>query len=171
MKPTTRGNLTAVVTGALATALAAATPAAAAGSVPVPVPLGGVSQSLGIPVPEASLDVPLPTPGTPDGPRYTTGRLLPEGILPQVPVGGALPGAGLHAPLPRLLGEGFDHLDVDAPASGLHTLGPGLDLDAPLTQPDPHDFGLPGLKAPEAGLLAPAVRTVADAGLGADSGR
>ncbi|MGV9353906.1 hypothetical protein [Streptomyces misionensis] len=170
MKPTTRGTLAAVVTGAAAAALAA-TPAAAAGSVPVPVPLGGVSQSLGTPVPEASLDVPLPTPGTPDGPRYTTGRLLPEGVLPQVPISGALPGADLHAPLPRLLGEGFDHLDVDAPASGLHTLGPGLDLDAPLTQPDPHNFGLPGLKAPEAGLLAPVVRTVAGAGLGTDSGR
>ncbi|TWV36160.1 hypothetical protein FRZ03_25840 [Streptomyces misionensis] len=171
MKPTTRGTLAAVVTGVAAAVGAAATPAAAAGSVPVPVPLGGISQSLGTQVPEASLDVPLLTPGTPEGPRYATGRLLPEGVLPQVPIGGTLPGADLHAPLPRLLGEGFDHLDVDAPAAGLHTLGPGLDLDAPLTQPDPDNFGLPALKAPEAGLLAPVLRTAAGAGLGTGSGR
>ncbi|MFE8946474.1 hypothetical protein [Streptomyces sp. NPDC007856] len=41
-------------------------------------------------VPKAGLELPLPTPGTPDGPRHVTGRLLPDRTLPQLPVDGAL---------------------------------------------------------------------------------
>ncbi|MGW1809073.1 hypothetical protein [Streptomyces sp. NPDC002078] len=56
------------------------------------MPLEGVSQSLGMEVPKAGLELPLPTPGPPDGPRHGTGRLLPDRTLPQLPVNGALPG-------------------------------------------------------------------------------
>jgi hypothetical protein len=170
MKPTTRGTLAAVIAGAAAAVGAAATPAAAAGTVPVPVPLQGVSESLGMEVPKAGLQVPLLTPGAPEGPRHVTGRLLPDRTLPQVPVHGALPGADVRAPLPRLLGDGFDHASVGLPASDLRTLGPGLNVDAPLTAPNPHNFGLPDAKLPEAGVLAPVLQTVAGANVGSGPG-
>jgi hypothetical protein len=170
MKPTTRGTLAAVITGVTAAVGAAATPAAAIGTVPVPVPLDGVSQSLGMEVPKAGLELPLLMPGAPDGPRYVTGRLLPDRTLPQLPVTGALPGANLRAPLPHLLGDRFDHLGIDAPASDLRTLGPGLNVDAPLTQPNPDNFGLPDLKLPQVGVLAPVLQTVAGADLGTGTG-
>ncbi|WP_225096417.1 hypothetical protein [Streptomyces sp. CoH27] len=170
MKSTTRGILAVVVAGAAAAVGAAATPAVAVGTVPVPVPLEGVSQSLGMEVPEAGLELPLLTPGTPEGPRYVTGHLLPDRTLPQLPVNGALPGADLRAPLPQLLGERFDHVGIEAPASDLRTLGPGLNLDAPLTQPDPRNFGLPDLKLPEAGVRAPVLQTVAGANLSSGPG-
>jgi hypothetical protein len=168
MKSTTRGTLAVIVTGVAAAVGATATPATAVGTVPVPVPLEGVSNSLNTEMPKAGLNLPLPTPGAPDGPRYVTGRLLPDRTLPQLPLHGALPGAGLSTPVPHLLGEGFDHVGVDAPASHLRTLAPGLSLDAPLTPPDPDRFGLPDLKLPRAGVLAPALQTVpaADLGLG-----
>ncbi|WP_330457915.1 hypothetical protein OIB37_14015 [Streptomyces sp. NBC_00820] len=170
MKPTTRRTLAAVITGVAAAVGAAATPAAAAGSVPVPVPLDGVSKSLGMEVPKLGLEVPLLTPGAPDGPRYVTGRLLPDRTLPQMPVTGALPGAHLQAPLPHLLGDGFDHAGFDAHASDLRTLAPGLAVDAPLTAPNPNNFGLPDPKLPELGVLAPALRTVPVADLGTGPG-
>ncbi|WP_225821419.1 hypothetical protein [Streptomyces naphthomycinicus] len=170
MKPTTRGTLAAVVTGVTAAMVAAATPAAANPAVPVPVPLDGVSESLGVAVPRAGLELPLLIPGVPEGPRFVTGRLLPDRVLPQVPLRGTLPGAYLRGPLPHLVGEGFDHIGIDAPASGLRTLGPGLVLDAPLTPPAPDNYGVPGLKMPQAAVLAPVVQTVADADLGAGPG-
>ncbi|ARP70287.1 hypothetical protein LK07_11400 [Streptomyces pluripotens] len=171
MKSTTRGTLAAVITGVAAAVGAAATPAAAAvGTVPVPVPLDGVSQSLGMEVPTAGLEVPLLTPGAPDGPRYVTGHLLPDRTLPQLPVTSTLPGADLRAPVPHLLGDRFDHVGVDAPASDLRTLAPGLNVDAPLTPPNPENFGLPDLKLPEAGLLAPVLQTAAGANLGTGPG-
>ncbi|MFD4510419.1 hypothetical protein [Streptomyces sp. NPDC058457] len=173
MKPTTRGSLAAVVTGvaaAVAAVGAAATPAAAAGTVPVPVPLDGVEKSLNMEVPKLGMELPLLMPGAPDGPRYVEGRLLPDRALPQLPVNGGLPGLGLRAPLPHVLGDDFDHVGVDAPAGGLRTLAPGLSADAPLTAPDPKNSGLPGLQLPKAGLLAPVVQTVAGGDLGAGPG-
>ncbi|GAA3303919.1 hypothetical protein GCM10020295_53740 [Streptomyces cinereospinus] len=136
MKPTTRGTLAAVLTcmAAAATGAAAASPAAA---VPVPVPLEGAETALGVELPRIGAEIPAPKPGSPEGPRYVEGRLLPERALPQLPVSGGLPGADLRAPLPRLLADGFDHLDVSAPASDLRALAPGLDVDAPLTAPRP----------------------------------
>ncbi|MBV2357480.1 hypothetical protein KUM39_24460 [Streptomyces sp. J2-1] len=169
MKSTTRGTLAAVVTGVAAT-VGAAVPAAAVGSVPVPVPLDGVSQSLNMEVPKVALDVPLLTPGAPDGPRYVTGRLVPDRTLPQLPLTGALPGADVRAPLPRVLGDDFDHVGVDAPASDLHTLAPGLSVDAPLTQPNPDNYGLPDLKLPQVGVLTPMLQTVPGADLGMGPG-
>ncbi|MEU2963720.1 hypothetical protein ABZ687_01840 [Streptomyces ardesiacus] len=168
MKPTTRRTLAAVVTGAAAAVGAAVTPAAAAGAIPVPVPLGGAETALGMELPEVAGELPVPTAGAPEGPRYVEGRLLPERTLPQVPVHGGLPGVDLRQPVPHVLGEDFDHAGLDAPASGLRTLTPGLSLDAPLTAPDPGALGLPSPKLPEAGVLVPALRTapVADLGVG-----
>ncbi|MEU2059421.1 hypothetical protein [Streptomyces sp. NPDC013455] len=170
MKPTTRGTLAAVVTGVAAT-VGAAAPAAAAGTVPVPLPLGGVSKALDMEVPRLSAELPLIKPGAPEGPRYVTGRLLPDRALPQLPVSSGLPGLDARAPLPHILGDnGFDHLDVVAPAGDVRALAPGLSVDAPLTEPGGENFGLPATKLPEAGVLAPVVQTVAGGNLGTGPG-
>ncbi|MFG3088257.1 hypothetical protein ACGGAI_11650 [Streptomyces antibioticus] len=172
MKPTTRGTLAAVLT-CLATAAgaAAATPAAAVGTVPVPLPLDGVENALGVELPRAGGELPLPTPGAVEGPRYVEGRLLPDRTVPQVPLGAGLPGLGLSAPLPELLGGDADHVGLDAPASDLRTLGPGLALDAPLTAPDPGNFGLPAPKLPQAGVITPVLQAVPGANLATGQGR
>jgi hypothetical protein len=169
VKPTTRGTLAAVVTG-LTAAVGAATPAAAVGTVPVPVPLDGVEKSLNTPMPKLGVELPLLTPGAPEGPRYVEGRLIPDRTLPQLPISGRLPGAVMNAELPDSLGEDLDHVGVDTSAADIRTLAPGLSVDAPLTPPDPDRFGLPGVKLPRAGVLAPALRAVPTADLGLGSG-
>lgn len=170
MKPTTRGTLAAVVTGVAAT-VGAAGPAAAAGTVPVPVPLGGVSKALDMELPRLGAELPLIKPGAPEGPRYVTGRLLPDRALPQLPVSSGLPGLDARAPLPHILGDNaFDHLDVDGPGGDMRALAPGLSVDAPLTQPDGGNFGLPATKLPEAGVIAPAAQTVIGGNLGSGPG-
>ncbi|MER6343101.1 hypothetical protein ACWC10_08820 [Streptomyces sp. NPDC001595] len=171
MKSTTRGTLAAVVAGVAAAVGAAASPAAAAGTVPVPVPLNGVEESLDMELPEVAGELPLLMPGEPEGPRYVEGRLVPDRTLPQLPVTGGLPGAGLHAPLPRLLGDDFDHVGLQAPSSDLRTLAPGLSADTPITPPDPEHYGLPGLKLPQAGVLTPVLQTVPGAELVMGPGR
>ncbi|POX48008.1 hypothetical protein C3489_28325 [Streptomyces sp. Ru71] len=166
MKSTTRGTLAAVFT--CVAAAAGAAPAAAVDAVPVPVPLNGVEKSLHMELPEVGGEVPVPKPGSPEGPRYVEGRLIPERVVPQLPVAAGLPGAALRSPLPHVLGDDFDHVGLDAPASDLRTLGPGLNLDAPLTAPRSGGFGLPGTKLPQAGVITPVLQTVptADLGLG-----
>ncbi|MFI6035334.1 hypothetical protein ACIBBD_14405 [Streptomyces sp. NPDC051315] len=172
MKPITRGTLAAWLTCVAAAAgAAAATPASATGTVPVPVPLDGVEKSLAVELPEVGGEIPLPTPGVPDGPRYVEGRLLPERVVPQLPVSAGLPGADLRAPLPEVLGDDLDRVDLDAPASDLRTLGPGLALDAPLTPPDADDFGLPHPKPPRAGVVTSIHHAVPGATLGLGQGR
>ncbi|MEU0458693.1 hypothetical protein ABZ322_38305, partial [Streptomyces sp. NPDC006129] len=77
-------------------------------------------------------------------------------------------GARRSAPLPHVLGAGFDHVGVDAPASDLRTLAPGVSVDAPLSSPNADGFGLPQPQLPQVGVLAPVVQAVptADLGLG-----
>jgi hypothetical protein len=171
MKSTTRGTLAAVLTCVAAAAGAAsATSAAAVGTVPVPVPLDGVEKSLNVELPKIGGEIPLPMPGAPEGPRYVEGRLIPDRVIPQLPVSAGLPGLGLRAPLPEVLGDGFNHIGLDAPASDLRTLSPGLTLDAPLTAPNPDRFGLPDLQLPQAGVLTPVLQTVPGANLGLGQG-
>ncbi|TQJ53174.1 hypothetical protein OHU34_27060 [Streptomyces sp. NBC_00080] len=172
MKSTTRGTLAAVITcvAAAAGAAASVTPAAAIGTVPVPVPLDGVEKSLNVELPTIGGEIPLPTPGAPEGPRFVEGRLIPDRVVPQLPVAAGLPGVGLRAPLPEVLGSDFNHLGLDAPASDLRTQGPGLTLDAPLTAPNPDRFGLPDLQLPQAGVISPVLRTVPGADLGVGEG-
>ena len=171
MKSTTRGTLAAVLTCVAAAAGAAsATSAAAVGTVPVPVPLDSVEKSLNVELPKIGGEIPLPMPGAPEGPRYVEGRLIPDRAIPQLPLSAGLPGLGLRAPLPEVLGDGFNHVGLDAPASDLRTLSPGLALDAPLTAPNPDRFGLPDLQLPQAGVLTPALQTVPGADLGLGQG-
>jgi hypothetical protein len=167
MKPTTRGTLAAVVTGVAAAMGASAAPAVAAETVPVPLPLEAVEHSLNVKAPRARGELPLLMPGAPQGgPTYVEGRLLPASSLPQVPLGAALPGLKAETPLPRLVGEGFERVGLDAPAADLRTLTPGLNVDTPLTAPDPHALGLPSLKDPQVAVLAPLLRTAPTANLG-----
>ncbi|MEU5315710.1 hypothetical protein AB0G67_03095 [Streptomyces sp. NPDC021056] len=165
MKSTTRGTIAAVLTGVAAAMGAAATPAAAVDTVPVPVPLDGIEKSLNVELPKVGGEIPLPMPGAPEGPQYVEGRLLPERVIPQLPVSAGLPGAGLRAPLPHLLGDDFDHVGVGTQASDLRTLAPGLSLDAPLTAPNADNFGLPEPKLPQVGVLTPVLQTVPAANL------
>ncbi|MFJ6655882.1 hypothetical protein ACIQNG_05875 [Streptomyces sp. NPDC091377] len=165
MKPSARGTLAAVVTGVAAALGAAASPAAAVETVPVPVPLEGAEYALNMELPQIGAELPVPVPGAPDGPRYVEGRLLPDRALPQLPVSAGLPGATLRAPLPRLLGDRFDHVAVELPAAPVDAVAPGLAVDAPLTAPDPERFGLPDAKLPQAGILTPTLRTVPGAAL------
>ncbi|MFD5629336.1 MULTISPECIES: hypothetical protein [unclassified Streptomyces] len=170
MKPTTRGTLAAVLTGVAAAVGAAATPAAAGETVPVPVPLDGVERALNVQLPKISGQLPVPVPGSPDGPRYVEGRLIPEHALPQLPVSSGLPGVDVRAPLPHLLGNGFDHLGIAAPAADVQTLTPGLSVDTPLTPPNPDNFGLPKPKVPQAAVLTPLLQTVLGANVATGSG-
>ncbi|MEH0555556.1 hypothetical protein [Streptomyces sp. B21-101] len=172
MKSTTRGTLAAVITcvAAAAGAAVSVTPAAAIGTVPVPVPLDGVEKSLNVELPTVGGEIPLPTPGAPEGPRFVEGRLIPDRVVPQLPVAAGLPGLGLRAPLPEVLGADFDHVGLAAPASDLRTQGPGLALDAPLTAPNPDRFGLPDLQVPQVGVITPVLQAVPGADLGLGEG-
>ncbi|MGW3913981.1 hypothetical protein ACWEBX_21005 [Streptomyces sp. NPDC005070] len=171
MKPTTRGTLAAVMTGvAAAVGAASAAPAVAAGTVPIPVPLNGVEQSLGLKAPSVSGELPLPLPGRLEGPRYVEGRMIPDRAVPQVPLSGGMPGAQVRTPLPHILGDGSDHLGLSAPAAGLRALTPGANLDTPIGMPNPDHLGLPGLRPPQAAVLAPLLRTVPEANLEMGSG-
>lgn len=172
MKSTTRGTLAAVLTGvAAAVGAAAATPAAAVGTVPVPVPLGGAETTLGTQLPEVGGELPVPTTGTPEGPRFTQGRLLPDQMVPRLPVDGGLPGLDVRAPLAHPLGDGYDHAGVDAPAADLRALTPGLSVGAPLSAPRPGKAGLPALGQPELAVLAPVLQSAPGAELTAAPGR
>ena len=172
MKSTTRGTLAAVITcvAAAAGAAVSVTPAAAIGTVPVPVPLDGVEKSLNVELPTVGGELPLPTPGAPEGPRFVEGRLIPDRVVPQLPVAAGLPGLGLRAPLPEVLGADFNHVGLAAPASDLRTQGPGLALDAPLTAPNPDRFGLPDLQVPQVGVITPVLQAVPGADLGLGEG-
>ncbi|MFM9457365.1 hypothetical protein [Streptomyces europaeiscabiei] len=167
MKPTTRGTLAAVVTGVAAAVGASAAPAVAAATVPVPLQLEGVEHSLNVKAPKLGGELPVLMPGAPEGgPKYVEGRLLPASALPQMPLGAALPGLKAETPLPRIVGEGFERVGVDAPAADLRTLTPGLNVDTPLTAPDPAGLGLPSLKDPQVAVLPPLLRTEPTANLG-----
>lgn len=169
MKSTPRGTLAAVITGVVtAVGAGATTPAVAAESVPVVVPLDGVEKSHNAKLPKIAGEVPLPTQGRPEKPRYVEGRLTPENTLPQVPLRAPLPGLVAEAPLPRSAGKASERAAVSAPAADLRTMTPGLSLDAPLTPPDHRASRLPALKKPQAAMRTPLLRTAptADVRLG-----
>ena len=167
MKTTTRGTLAAVVT---CVAAAVATPAVAAEGVPVAVPLNGVENALNTEMPRVGGTLPLPTPGSPDGPRYVEGRMLPDRVVPRLPVTSGLPAVDLRTPVPHVLGNTFGHVAASTPSSDLRALTPGASLDAPLTAPRPGRLGLPAAKLPEVGVLAPVLQTAPGANLGLGPG-
>ncbi|MFE1952981.1 hypothetical protein ACFW9D_21235 [Streptomyces sp. NPDC059524] len=167
---TVRGTL-AVFAGCVAAAAGGAAPAAAASapSVPVEVPLGGVEDALHVDAPHLSTAAPLPIPGAPEGPTYDEQHLLPQGMLPRVPLGTELPATAAELPVPQVLPtDTVKQVGLHTEASPVHAESPGASVNPPLTGPRAERLGLPDLSAPQLGLGVPDLRAQpgADLGLG-----
>ncbi|MFE9254236.1 hypothetical protein [Streptomyces sp. NPDC006879] len=165
MNITARAGLAALMT--CMAAAVAATPAVAGESVPVGVPLDGLEIPLGTELPEVGTGVPVLMPGVPDGPTYHTGELVPNPVLPAVPLTAGLPPLLAQGALPDVLAHGPEgDAELTAPASDLVTRSPGVVLGAPLSAPRPQNMGLPDLVMPKLGVLTPALQGAPDAFLG-----
>ncbi|WP_156727744.1 hypothetical protein [Streptomyces apocyni] len=165
MNKKAKGALAALVSS-VAAATGAST-AVAAEQVPVSVPLSGVEHALHMEAPKLSTGVPLPLPGAPEGPRYVEGQLLPDGILPQVPLSTELPKTELTSPVPQLLpNEKVDRLGLSTPGSGVEASTPGASVNPPLTGPLANRFGLPDVTLPQAALETPMLQSEPGADLG-----
>ncbi|MEV6651446.1 hypothetical protein [Streptomyces sp. NPDC051219] len=157
MKMTARGSLAALMT--CMAAAGAVTPAAAGEHRPVNVPLEALERPLGMPLPTLSTGVPVPEAGPVEPPRHHPGRLLPEHILPTLPVTTELPPTLVDAPVPSLVGHAEEVTTIaSTPPMALRAQSPGASVDAPLSPPRRGDAGLPDLVAPEAGLIPPTLR-------------
>ncbi|MET9515884.1 hypothetical protein [Streptomyces sp. NPDC002994] len=155
MSLTIRGSVTAAFLACMATA-AAASPAAAGTSAPVDLPLEHLERVLPVEAPELRTGVPVPVAGVPDGPRYVTGRLLPEKTLPAVPFTAELPETEVELPVKDPLGEGnLGALRAVSEASDLTLKAPGATVGAPLSAPREHLSGLPEPVLPQLGLVSP----------------
>ncbi|MHC0430726.1 hypothetical protein ACX6XY_11115 [Streptomyces sp. O3] len=159
--------------GAIAALVSSVAAAAGAGSavaaeqVPVSVPLSGVEHALHMEAPKLSTGVPLPIPGAPEGPRYVEGQLLPDQVLPQLPISSELPATEAVAPLPQLVpSETVDHLGLVTDGSDVAARTPGASVNPPLTGPLRNRFGLPDLVMPQAALETPALQSQPGAELG-----
>ncbi|MFI5668582.1 hypothetical protein [Streptomyces sp. NPDC051704] len=137
-------------------AAGAATPAVA-DSVPVGVPLDAVKTTLGVDTPRVATAVPMPVVGAPEAPRYHSGDLLPNPVLPVLPVSTELGDTLVGAPVPNLLGDPKTDAEgtLESPATNLLARTPGAIVGAPLTMPDGSNYGIPNLTAPKLGLTAP----------------
>ncbi|OKK02773.1 hypothetical protein AMK26_24670 [Streptomyces sp. CB03234] len=148
---------------------AMASPAAAAATVPVApvdVPLHGLGTVLPE-TPTLRTGVPIPLTGAPMGlTAHGKGQAQPV-LLPQLPVATGVPETLVSAPLPNVVeGEPTGRALISAPASAIHATTPGAILGLPITLPHAESLGLPGLKLPEAGFLAPTVTGALDSTLG-----
>ncbi|GAA4907241.1 hypothetical protein ACFPM3_13355 [Streptomyces coeruleoprunus] len=162
-----------VGTGILATCLASAAAAAlaspaAAAEAPVEVPLQPLGMVLPMEPPTVSTGVPLPMPGTPEGVGRVGEGGLPELLLlPRTPIAGELPETEIAAPLPALLGgRPLGTALLTSPSSEVKTSTPGATLGEPLTLPKAESLGLPGVRLPSAGLLAPVLSGALESDLG-----
>ncbi|MFD9355466.1 hypothetical protein [Streptomyces sp. NPDC060031] len=162
---TARGSIAALMT--CMAAAGAATPAVA-DSVPVGVPLDAVETTLGVDTPRVATGVPVPVVGAPETPRHHTGDMLPTPLLPTVPIATELGNTLVTSPVPNLLGrpETDGEGSLDAPATTMHARTPGAVLGSPLTMPDGSNFGLPNVKAPKLGVIAPEITGAPTALLG-----
>ncbi|MFI8104854.1 hypothetical protein [Streptomyces sp. NPDC086023] len=157
MNKTARGSLAALMT-CMATA-AAVSPALAAEHVPVDVPLEALEVPLGMQTPHLATGLPVPVPGIPEGPVHHTGEMLPNPVLPAVPLTGELAPTLASTPVPDLLGTGKNgEAKLAAPASDLVAKTPGAVVGAPMLLPDGDHFGLPALTKPQLGILAPVLQ-------------
>ncbi|MEU8838451.1 hypothetical protein AB0D97_04850 [Streptomyces roseus] len=139
-------------------AAGAATPAVA-DSVPVGVPLDAVKTTLGVDTPRVATGVPVPVVGAPEAPRFHKGDLLPNPVLPVVPITTELGDTLVGTPVPNLLGDPKTDGEgtLEAPATRLLARTPGAVVGAPLTMPDGSNYGIPNLTTPKLGLTAPEV--------------
>ncbi|MCX3059438.1 hypothetical protein [Streptomyces beihaiensis] len=155
-----RGTL-AVLAGCVAAAAGAAgaSPAVAAEQVPVTVPLGGLESALQTDVPDVSTAAPLLTPGTPEGPRFEKSHVLPQGLVPKLPLGTELPATHAEVPLPSLVAsQDLDRVGVSTEGSAVHTETAGASVNPPLTGPRAERLGVPDVSAPQLALGAPDVQ-------------
>ncbi|MFI8518477.1 hypothetical protein ACIGEZ_11735 [Streptomyces sp. NPDC085481] len=153
--------------GLLATALASAalaTPAVA--DAPVVVPLQGLEPVLPMDAPSIATGVPTPVPGAPTGFHQGVGG-LPDLTLPRIPVASDLPRTVVEAPLPEVL-EGSEPgtAQLNSPYSPVKAATPGAVVGTPVATPSGDGLGLPEVKAPQVGLLAPVLTGTLDSQLG-----
>ncbi len=155
MKKSTRGALAAVM--ACAAAAGGAASATAAEQPEVTVPLQGIENSLHLQAPEVTFGIPVPAPsGAPQGPDYVAGELLPDHLVPRVPVDNSLPSVRAAVPLAGLLGDsGLKAVEAEVNAADVEAVTPGAGLGLPLTAPRGELWGLPAPTLPSAGLDAP----------------
>ncbi|MFI6687268.1 hypothetical protein [Streptomyces sp. NPDC050485] len=154
---TSRVGLASVMAGMAAAAAVA--PAAAAPVVPIAVPFYGLNAVLPFEAPTVNTGVPLMIPGPPNIPRHVKGKLLPENMVPSVPINSALPTTDIGAPLPAPLNSNLlGTAALVSPGSPLHAATPGADIGAPLAAPSRERIGMPALTMPNAGVSAPAVQ-------------
>ncbi|WP_418958804.1 hypothetical protein [Streptomyces tritici] len=159
-----------ILMSCLASAAMAST--ASAAEAPVVLPLQGLETAApGLDAPTVASAVPLPVPGAPTGLAGGTQGGLPDAQLPRVPVASSVPRTLVEAPLPELLdGSETGSALLTTPGSDLEAVTPGAIIGTPVAVPDgrtgPLGLPLPGLNAPEAGVLAPALSGALDSGLG-----
>ncbi|MBO1337387.1 hypothetical protein [Streptomyces sp. VRA16 Mangrove soil] len=150
-----RGTI-AVLAGCFTAAVGGVTPAVASSQVPVEVPLDGVESALHMDVPTLSTAAPIPLPGTPRGPRYARGHVLPQQAVPQLPLTGELPATEADVPLPQVPAtQDVDRLGLRTESSPVRTVTPGASVNPPLTGPRAEKLGLPQVSAPQAGVIVP----------------
>lgn len=158
MKLTTRGSVAAAFMACIATA-AAVSPAAAGTSAPVDLPLESLERVLPVQAPELRTGVPVPMAGVPDGPRYVTGRMLPENALPAVPFTAELPETTLELPVRDPLGEGsLGALRAVSESSDVMLSSPGASVGAPLSAPRDDLSGRPEPVLPQLALITPVLQ-------------
>ena len=152
-----RGTI-AVLAGCIAAA-AGATPAVASAEAPVRVPLEGVENALHMEAPEISTAVPVPIPGTPEGPEFSADHVLPQKTVPRLPVSSGLPATEVDVPVPQLLPAGdSSHLGVRTAASDVRTATLGASVNPPLSGPQAERLGLPKMSTPQLAVGAPDVQ-------------
>ncbi|MFF3642682.1 hypothetical protein [Streptomyces sp. NPDC002564] len=157
MKKSTRGAFAMVM--ACAAAVGGASAATASEQPEVPVPLNGLEHALDMDAPEITTGIPVPLPsGSLDGPHYAEDHLLPERMVPRIPVSNSLPSASVVAPMSDVLGEDtVESLGVRAYASDVDASTPSANLDLPVTAPRGDLWGLPAPAVPNAGVEAPSL--------------
>ncbi|MFI1398399.1 hypothetical protein [Streptomyces sp. NPDC020681] len=142
----------------MASAAAVAPAAASIAPVPVNVPLESLETVVPVEAPALSTGVPVPVPGGFEAPRHVTGRLLPAGILPQLPLTSELPRTLVELPVENPLGEGnLGVASAQSESSELKVTSPGADVGAPVSAPRPELFGQPEPVLPELSVLAPSL--------------
>ncbi|MER8044878.1 hypothetical protein [Streptomyces sp. NPDC094032] len=152
--------------GLLATALASAalaTPAVA--DAPVVVPLQGLEPVIPMDAPTIATGVPTPVPGAPTGFHEGVGS-LPDLTLPRIPLDSTLSRTDIAAPLPELLRDSEPGTaELTSPRAEMKAVTPGATVGNALRTPQAGGI-LPGLTAPEVGVLAPALNGALDPQLG-----
>jgi hypothetical protein len=98
-------------------------------------------------------------------PHRARNAVLPDTLIPPIPVHAKVPETDVAAPVPNLLGDAAPRLAT--PAVPLKAATPGVTLGMPFDAPEIGEQRLPRLVVPEASIVPPIVQgsPVADLGL------